>query len=133
MRYQTRIRALAQRVALPAILLFVTIAPAAAQSTQAGSIYSRFGVGDRRPAYEPKLFGMGGGGTALGGGSFTSILNPALLSDLTLTRAAGGLHLESVRATDAAGGTSDLQSGSLAGFAIGLPLLPPYFPRSNSI
>lgn len=94
-----------------------------AQSTRPGSVYSRFGIGERIDGFQTRAPSMGGAGYALGGGSFTSLANPALLADLALTRASIGLHFDNLRMSDAAGETSEVSSGDLAGFSVGLPLM----------
>jgi len=110
-------------VLLLASLLFLLPAGSAAQSTRPGSVYSRYGIGERIDGFSTRAPSMGGMGYALGGGGFTSLGNPSLLADLLLTRASVGMQFDNLRITDAAGETSEVSSGDLSGFSLGIPLI----------
>ena len=97
-------------------------APVAAQNSNDGSVYSRFGLGQRHTWLSGKSQAMGGGGLALSSSLYANPLNPASLSDQILTRFAGGLTYESIT-TEADGFESGrLASGSLSGIHLSFPL-----------
>ena len=78
------------------IVLSLLVPAAAAQSQTDGSIYSRFGLGQREFYNSPRAQAMGGGGLALRSVNFTNHANPASLSDQVFTRFAGGLTFEGI-------------------------------------
>ncbi len=103
-------------------LIAVFASPALAQSSNDGSVYSRFGLGERHTWLSGKSQAMGGGGLALSSSLYANPLNPASLSDQILTRFAGGLTYESIT-TEADGFESGrLASGSLSGIHLSFPL-----------
>lgn len=128
-----RARSMRPIAAAAAVMLLTLPDPAAAQSTRPGSIYSRFGIGERVDAFSSRAPSMGGSGYALGGGAFTSLANPSLLADLLLTRASVGMQFDNLRTTDAAGGVSETSSGELSGFSVGLPLIAGRFGAAVGI
>lgn len=96
--------------------------PVAAQNSNDGSVYSRFGLGQRHTWLSGKSQAMGGGGLALSSSLYANPNNPASLSDQILTRFAGGLTYESIT-TEAEGFESGrLASGSLSGIHLSFPL-----------
>lgn len=112
------------RLAALALLLSIPfVGGAAAQSTRPGSVYSRFGLGERIDPFQARSPSMGGSGYAIPGGGFASLANPALLADLQLTRAVAGLQFDNLRSRNAAGDESELSAGAFSGFSVGLPLL----------
>lgn len=119
------LRVRSTRLILAAALCLLAAFPesGAAQSTRPGSIYSRFGIGERIDGFNNRAPSMGGIGFALGGGGFTSLANPSLLSDLFLTRASVGIHFDNLRITDASGATSETSAATLSGFSLGIPLI----------
>jgi hypothetical protein len=100
--------------------LFAT--PAAAQNSNDGSVYSRFGLGERQTWLSGRSQAMGGGGLALSSSLYANPQNPASLSDQILTRFSGGLTYESIT-TEADGfDQGRLASGSLSGVHLAFPL-----------
>jgi len=98
------------------------VAPAAAQNSNDGTVYSRFGLGQRHTWLSGKSQAMGGGGLALSSSLYANPENPASLSDQILTRFSGGLTYESIT-TEADGFESGrLASGSLSGVQLSFPL-----------
>lgn len=93
-----------------------------AQNLNDGSIYSRFGLGQRQTYHSSKSQAMGGGGYALSSTIYVNFANPASLSDQVLTRFAGGLTYESINASADGFDSGRLASGSLSGVQIAFPL-----------
>lgn len=108
-------------VALATLLVLCT-APAQAQSSGDGTIYSRFGVGQLYSFSSSQVQGMGGGGAAVRSLNYTGFTNPALLSDQVLTRLSAGAHLRNISATNANGTSSQLTSGALQAIQFSFPL-----------
>jgi len=95
---------------------------AVAQNSNDGSVYTRFGLGQRQTWLSAKSQAMGGGGLALSSSLYANPQNPASLSDQILTRFSGGLTYESIT-TEADGFDSGrLASGSLSGIHLTFPL-----------
>ncbi|MCH8122420.1 MAG: hypothetical protein IH853_04790 [Bacteroidetes bacterium] len=109
---------------VPTILvLMVALAPTvSAQGLTGGSIYSRFGIGQRESYSSPRAQAMGGGGLALRSVTFTNHANPASLSDQILTRFAGGLTYESLTESATGAKESRLASGYLNALQLSFPL-----------
>lgn len=106
-------------VACLAILLGQT---AHAQSTNDGSIYSSFGVGELRTFPSAQIQALGGGGTGILSFNYLNSGNPATWSDQVLTRFSGGVFFQGVEASDAAGNTSTLTEGTLNTFQLSFPI-----------
>lgn len=97
--------------------------PAEAQSTRNyGSVYSRFGVGERVDFSSSQSSMMGGAGVALRSGAYTNLANPALWSDLSLVTLSVGAEVQGLRAEDALGQESRLTAGGLTGLQVSVPL-----------
>ena len=104
------------------LLSFLMADLAFAQNSNDGSVYSRFGLGQRQTWISAKGQAMGGGGLALSSSLYANPSNPASLSDQLLTRFAGGLTYESIT-TEADGFDSGtLASGMLSGVHLTFPL-----------
>jgi hypothetical protein len=99
-------------------------APACAQATTGGdgSIYSRFGAGERRTYSSPQAQAMGGGGLALRSLNYTGVANPALWSDQEFTRLAIEARYRQVSAQNETGQTSQLSNGALQAVQFSFPL-----------
>ncbi|PSQ84012.1 MAG: hypothetical protein BRD44_02530 [Bacteroidetes bacterium QS_7_67_15] len=96
---------------------------AQAQTRGAGSIYSRFGLGELHTFSSSQEQAMGGGGArALRSLNYTAFANPALWSDQELTRLNIGGRYRRVNAQDAGGQTSRLSSGRLQSVQFSFPL-----------
>lgn len=91
-------------------LLFVTINTSWSQSRSDGSIYSRFGLGERSHFLSSQSQALGGSGIALGSFRYANLVNPAALSDQFFTRVNGGMTFE--RLTSSADGVDDSQLSS---------------------
>jgi hypothetical protein len=113
------------RFLLPLVLIVCFGAvPAAAQVTgNFGSIYSRFGIGDRVDTPSSQAAMMGGAGTATRSGVYASLSNPALWSDLSFVRLSFGAEMTGLQAEDASGATSRLMGTSLTGLQVAVPLI----------
>ena len=94
-----------------------------AQSQKDGSIYSRFGLGERQQFFTSRSQAMGGGGYALGGTRYTNFANPAALSDQILTRFAAGFSFESIKVSAEGFEQGTVASGTLSAVQIGFPLI----------
>ena len=90
---------------------------AVAQSSNDGSLYSRFGIGELQSFSSSQIEAMGGAGFALHSLNYANLSNPGTWSDQILTRASAGFTYQNVRITNAAGDES-----RLAG--VGGPQLP---------
>lgn len=114
------------RSLLIAAALFIGCAvtdPAAAQNTNDGSVYSRFGLGQRQTWLSGRSQAMGGGGLALSSSLYANPQNPASLSDQILTRFSGGLTYESITTQADGFDAGRLASGSLSGVHLAFPLV----------
>ncbi|MGB1048962.1 MAG: OmpP1/FadL family transporter [Rhodothermales bacterium] len=110
-------------VVLAGMLLAILTADLSfAQNSNDGSVYTRFGLGQRQTWLSAKGQAMGGGGLALSSSLYANPQNPASLSDQILTRFAGGLTYESIT-TEADGfDPGTLASGMLSGVHLTIPL-----------
>ncbi len=109
-----------------ALMFLVSLLPAysiSAQSQKDGSIYSRFGLGERQQFLTSRSQAMGGGGYALAGTRYTNFANPAALSDQVLTRFAGGFSFESIKVSAEGFDQGTVASGTLSAVQIGFPLV----------
>lgn len=111
--------------------LVLLLAVAAALPVQAqgrnnyGSIYSRYGVGQRIDFATSQGAGLGGTGVAIRSGAYTSLTNPALWSDQRLTTFSAAASVAGVWATDALSDeTAEATAGDLEGLHFGVPLIP---------
>lgn len=109
----------------PALLL-VLFAPSLAQAQDAddyGSVYSRFGLGERMGFSSSMAEAMGGAGTALRSAYYNGLANPALWSDLAYTDFSAAAFVRGVESTDASDATSRASGGGLGMLELGLPLV----------
>ena len=104
------------------VMLFAFSSDVQAQSQNDGSIYSRFGLGERVTFFSSKSQAMGGGGYALSSTQYANLSNPASLSDQFFTRFSGGLRYESVSAQQSGQPGGTLASGSLSGVNFSFPI-----------
>jgi hypothetical protein len=89
----------------------------------AGSVYSRFGIGERRFFPSGRSAAMGGTSIALRGAAHINQINPASWSDLYVVQFSGSLLYEGVRSDDGIN-SADLGSGNLNGAVLALPVMP---------
>jgi len=94
-----------------------------AQSNGDGSIYSRFGLGTLETFSSSQSQALGGGAYAVRSLNYNATANPALWSDQVFTRFSGGATFRQVNASDRAGQTSNLTSGSLEALQFSFPFL----------
>ncbi len=114
------LRLLVAALALP---LLATAARAQGQNNY-GSIYSRYGLGERVGLTSSQGAMLGRSGTSLRS-NLTNLTNPALWSDLGVTTFSAGASLTTVRAEDAATPDASMASaGDLSGLHLGIPILP---------
>lgn len=93
----------------------------------AGSIYSRFGIGQLESFASSQSEALGGGGAALWTYNYPTFDNPASLSRQVVVRAVGGFRMQRLTIEDAAGSSSTINSGSLGAVQFGLPILQDRF------
>lgn len=106
------------------LLLSAPLAPAAsAQSDDAGSVYSRFGLGTLQATPSAQLQGLGGSGTGLWSYNYPNLDNPASLGYQVVTRVAAGMQFQRLQVEDAQDNASTLRSGSLGAIQFAFPLL----------
>ncbi|HEX8385281.1 MAG TPA: hypothetical protein VF576_03800, partial [Rubricoccaceae bacterium] len=120
-----RVSPLRPVLALTALAL-VAAAPALAQGqNNYGSIYSRYGLGERLDFGSSQAEMLGGAQTALRSTFYNGLVNPALWSDQSVTSFSAAVGLSSVRSTDATDAdASRATAGDVAGLQLGVPLLP---------
>lgn len=108
-----------------AALLLATLAaePLYAQTpSNSGSVYSRFGVGERVGFGSSQSQQMGVAGTAIRSTTYTGLNNPALWSDQQLVQLVFAAQVQGIRAEDASGATSGLASGDVSAFQFSVPV-----------
>ena len=109
---------------LSVLLLLVGTSTASAQSSRNyGTIYSRFGLGERLSFSSSQAEMMGGASVALRSGTYAGLDNPALWSDQSLTQLAVSATLQGLRAEDASGEQAELTNGALSALQLNVPLL----------
>lgn len=96
---------------------------AVGQSSNDGSLYSRFGIGELQSFSSSQIEAMGGVGFALHSLNYANLSNPGTWSDQILTRASAGFTYQNVSITNAAGDESRLTSGYLNGVRFSFPIL----------
>lgn len=107
------------------LLAAVAVAvPATAQSrNNYGSIYSRYGVGQRLDFSTSQAAMLGGSGVSLRSGAYTSLTNPALWSDLSVTTFGAAASVAGTWATDATSDeTAEATAGEFESLHLGIPL-----------
>ena len=89
-----------------------------------GSIYSRYGVGQRMDFSTSQAASLGGAGVATRSGIYTTLTNPALWSDLSVTTFNVAASVTGTRASDALSDVdAEATAGELEALHLGLPLL----------
>jgi hypothetical protein len=116
---------LSPRLYIPMAFLLPGIA--FSQNLSDGSIYSRFGLGQRTMYSSARAVAMGGGGFGLASTRYTNFANPAGLGDLFFTRLSGGFTYQATKesATDAE--SSSLAAGYVSAIQFSFPI------KSNKI
>ncbi len=112
---------------LLALAAALAAAPAAAQGGQNnfGSVYSRFGVGERTDFGSSQAEMLGLSGVALRDGGSTGLSNPALWSDLVVTGFGASVGVTGVRAEDASDADpSRSTAGDVSALHLAVPLVP---------
>jgi hypothetical protein len=104
-------------------VLFTSGAGRAQSLNNYGSVYSRFGVGERGAFSSSMSEAMGGAGTALRSAYYNGLANPALWADLTFTDFTAAAYVHGVESTDAADASSQATGGGLGALGLGLPLV----------
>ena len=117
MRTRTTLAILAAAVA--------SAAPALAQGqNNYGSIYSRYGLGERTDFGSSQAEMLGGAQVGLRSTLYNGLANPALWADQQVTTFSAAVGLQGVRSTDASGAdASRATSGDVAGIQLGVPIL----------
>jgi len=106
-----------------ALLPIVGTRASLAQSRSDGSVYARFGVGERKSFYSSQAQAMGVLGTALQGPAHLNLANPAAYADQYYTRFGAGLDFVGVQSKDDANQTSTSSGGALGAVQLGFPLM----------
>ena len=108
------------------LLAVLAAAPAWGQGrNNYGSIYSRYGVGQRMDFSTSQAAALGGAGVATRSGIYTTLTNPALWSDLSVTTFNAAASVTGTRASDAfSEADAQATAGELEALHLGLPLIP---------
>ncbi|MEM6782937.1 MAG: hypothetical protein AAF624_04285 [Bacteroidota bacterium] len=110
---------------LVAVALPMAVGPAAVAQglNNYGSLYSRFGVGERVEFSSSQQEAMGGAGLAIRSFSYVPLDNPAAWGDITLTHFTFSAEVTGTTLEAADGTTSDLANGGLNTVQLAFPLL----------
>ncbi|HEX9950129.1 MAG TPA: hypothetical protein VGB53_00030 [Rubricoccaceae bacterium] len=102
------------------------VSPALAQGqNNYGSVYSRYGLGERTDFGSSQSEMIGGAQTALRSVLYNGLVNPALWSDQQITTFSASVGIQGIRSTDASSdGASRATAGDVAAVQLGIPLLP---------
>jgi hypothetical protein len=119
----TRLGAFACSLLLVMVGLIASSAPAHAQSSGQGSIYSRYGLGTLRGAGSSQAQALGGGGFALRSLNYVGFSNPALWSDQVLARVSGSAEYRTVQTTSASGAETQVAGGTFDALRLSFPVL----------
>lgn len=94
-----------------------------AQNASKGTIYSRYGLGERITFSSPRSQAIGGGGLAFRSANGTNFANPATLSDIFFARFTAGMIMQKI--TESATGFEDskLSAGYLTAIQFSFPLI----------
>ena len=111
------------------LVLFLAVAAAVPTYAQSrnnyGSIYSRYGVGERLDFATSQGAALGGSGVATRSAAYTSLTNPALWSDQRLTTFGAAASVAGTWASDALSDeTAEATAGDLDALHFGVPILP---------
>lgn len=105
-------------------ILVISTQSAFAQSTNDGSIYSRYGLGELRSFPSSQIQAMGGGGTGVWSYNFVNFSNPGSWSYQDPTRAAAGVRFDRIVATDGTNSTKrSMTAGALNAFQLSFPII----------
>ncbi len=105
-----------------AVLLFTGATVSMAQSRSDGSVYSRFGLGERAYFLSSQSQAMGHAGSALGSFRYANLANPAGLADQFFTRVNGGMTMERLSSSETGLDDSILNSGRFNAVHISFPI-----------
>ena len=90
-----------------------------------GSIYSRYGLGERSEFASSQAAMLGHAGASLRSSVYTNLSNPALWSDQLLTTFSAAARVTTVRGVDGVSPDASVgTAGDVAGLLIGLPIYP---------
>ncbi|HUF08350.1 MAG TPA: hypothetical protein VMO47_03450 [Rhodothermales bacterium] len=104
--------------------VLVAVAPqASAQSRSDGSVYSRYGLGDRHNFHSSQANAMGVLGTGLHGPAYLNTANPATYADQVFARFTAGIDFLGFRSEDVDGQTSISSGGHIGAIQLGFPLI----------
>lgn len=110
-------------VSLLALAVLAAV-PAGAQSLNSfGSVYSRFGVGERQEFSTSQASALGLQGTALRSTVYQGRANPALAADQFVTSLGANMEFRAVQAEESGLDDAQLTDGGLGGLVVGLPLV----------
>ncbi len=99
--------------------------PVAAQGqNNYGSIYSRYGLGERYDFGSSQAEMLGGAQTAIRSTLYNGLANPALWADQQVTTFSASVGVQGVRSTDATtDNASRATAGDVAGLQLGVPII----------
>ena len=112
-----------------AVALLVALAGASGAGAQIqndyGSVYSRYGLGERSDFASSQASMLGGSGVSLRSSVYTNLSNPALWGDQVLTTFSLAGRVSAVRGVDAASADASVgTAGDVAGLLFGVPIYP---------
>ncbi len=113
------------RLVLLAILLATGLVPLTAagqSSSNYGSPYSRFGLGERLDLTSSMAESMGGAGTALRSALYNDLTNPAQWADLSFVGFSAAAQVRGTETSDATSATSRASGGGVGAIQVGVPL-----------
>lgn len=113
------------RSVIPAVLLAFGLLPqtvAGQSSSNYGSPYSRFGLGERLDLTSSMAEGMGGAGTALRSSLYNNLANPAHWADLNFVGFSAAAQVRGTQTSDATSAMSRASGGGVGAIQIGVPL-----------
>lgn len=116
----------AGRILLLGIILFFATAHSNsgyAQSSTQGTIYSRFGLGERVDFSSSRSQAIGGGAWAFRSADATNYANPAVLSDIVIFRFTAAVELQSLTSEATGFEDSKLSAGYLKALQLSFPLV----------
>ena len=106
------------------VAIIATVVPGAmSQSKSDGSVYGRFGLGERRSTPASQAMGMGVLGVALFSPAYLNVMNPAAFSDQVFTRFTAGIDFNGVKSTDVRNQSSISAGGNIGSIQFGFPLV----------
>lgn len=124
MRTSSPIHRCSLRGFIALLLLLGAALPALAQVNNRGTLYSRFGVGQRFHFSSSQSQGLGGASAGFMTVNYLNPDNPAAYSTQVFTRFTAGYQFTGIETEDAQANVSRIDNGSLHAIQLGIPLKP---------